>query len=161
DAEGRLLGFNDPLCQALGYRREDLHMQPYTRLLPPESRQRYLADPEAYQQRSEVETRWLKKDGTVIDVWIRSVPQQDDEGRFVPSRSVAQDVTERNRLADELRRRGDELERANLELRQINKELDEFTFVVSHDLQEPLNTFDLYSSILAEDYSDRLGTDGF
>jgi PAS domain S-box-containing protein len=161
DVQGRLFGFNDPFCQTLGYARKDLHMQPYTRLLPPESRQRYAADPEAYQHRSEVETRWLKKDGTVIDVWIRSVPQQDAEGRFVRSRSVAQDVTERNRLADELRRRGDELERANAELRQTNQELDEFTFVVSHDLNEPLNTFDLYSNILAEDYSDRLGPDGF
>jgi PAS domain S-box-containing protein len=161
DPEGRLVTFNETMCHVLGYSREDLQMQPYTRLLPPDSRQRYLKEPEAYQQRAEVETRWLKQDGTIIDVWIRSVPLQDDEGRFVRSRSVAQDVTERNRLADELRRRRDELERANIDLRQINKELDEFTSVVSHDLKEPLRTIEAFSSFLAEDYSDRLGPDGF
>src|SRR5205814_752712 len=75
--------------------------------------------------------------------------------------SVAQDVTERNRLADELRRRGDELARANAELRRINKELDEFTSVVAHDLREPLRTIEAFSQFLAEDYSDRPGPDGF
>ncbi len=161
DPQGRLVTFNETMCRALGYHREDLHMQPYTRLLPPESRQRYLEEPEAYHQHGEVETRWLKKDGTIIDVWVRSVPVQEEDGRFVRSRSVAQDVTERNRLADELRRRGDELERANADLRQINKELDEFTGVVAHDLREPLRTIEAFSTFLAEDYSDRLGPDGF
>jgi PAS domain S-box-containing protein len=161
DPEGRLCGFNNTLRQTLGYQPKDLHMQPYTRLLPAESRERYLAAPEAFQQRSEVETRWLKDDGTVIEVWIRSIPQQDEDGRFLRSLSVAQDVTERNRLADELRRRGDELARANAELRRINKELDEFTSVVAHDLREPLRTIEAFSQFLAEDYSDRLGPDGF
>jgi PAS domain S-box-containing protein len=161
DPEGRLCGFNNTLRRTLGYQPRDLHLQPYTRLLPPESRERYLADPEVFRQRSEVETRWVKKDGTVIEVWIRSVPQQDEGGRFVRSLSVAQDVTERNRLADELRRRGDELARANAELRRINKELDEFTSVVAHDLREPLRTIEAFSQFLAEDFSDRLGPDGF
>ena len=161
DPEGRLSGFNNTLRQTLGYEARDLHLQPYTLLLAPESRERYLADPGAFQQRSEVETRWCKKDGTIIEVWIRTVPQQDEDGRFLRSLSVAQDVTERNRLANELRHRGDELSQANTELRRINKELDEFTSVVTHDLKEPLRTIEAFSQFLAEDYSDRLGTDGF
>lgn len=161
DARGHLVGFNDTLCHALGYAREDLYQQPYTTLLTPESRERYRAEPDAYQRPGEVETRWVKKDGTVIDVWIRTVPLQDEGGRFVRSRSAAQDATERKRLADELRHRGDELERKNAELQQINKALDEFTSVVSHDLQEPLRTINAFSTFLAEDYSTQLGVDGF
>src|SRR5206468_390597 len=109
----------------------------------------------------EVEMQWVKHDGTVIDVWIRSIPLQDSEGRFVRSRSAAHDITQRNRLANELRRRGDELEQANADLRTINKELDEFTRVVAHDLKEPLRTLEAYSNLLAEEYSSQLGADGF
>ncbi len=161
DDAGRLVTFNETLCQILGYAREELHQQLYTRLLPPESREHYLKDTGAYQQQGEVETRWLKHDGTVIDVWIRSVPVQDEQGHFVRSRSVAQDVTERNRLADELRRRRDELERANVDLRRINKELDDFTSVISHDLRAGLLTIDATSNSLAEEFSGKLGADGF
>jgi PAS domain S-box-containing protein len=161
DPDGQLVTFNNTLLDTLGYDREDLYRQPYTRLLPPESRERYPHDAESYRQQAEVETRWLKKDGTVIDVWIRSEPLLDADGSFIRSRSVAQDVTERNRLADEHRRRGDDLERANAELRQINKELDDFTSVVSHDLKEPLRTLDAFGTSLAQDYSTRLGPDGF
>src|SRR5262249_55923622 len=116
---------------------------------------------DAFQHAGEVEAQWIKKDGTIIDMWIRNVPLLDDNGRFVRSRSAAQDVTERNRLANELRQRGDELEQANAELRQINKDLDEFTSIVSHDLKEPLRTLEAYSNFLAQDYSQQLGPDGF
>jgi PAS domain S-box-containing protein len=160
DAEGRFVACNAGMLQALGYGREDLVRQPYTRLLAPDGRRRFLEDRLAYQQPGEVETRWVKKDGTVLDVWIRSTPLQDAAGRFVRSRSVAQDVTERNRLADELRRQRDELERANATLRRINNELDEFAAVVSHDLKEPLRTLQAYSSFLAEDCGGRLGPEG-
>jgi PAS domain S-box-containing protein len=160
DAAGRFLACNGTMLQVLGYAREDLLRQPYTRLLSSEARGRFLQEPGAFQQATETETHWVKKDGTVIDVWIRSTVFQDGEGRFVRSRSVAQDVTERNRLANALRRQKEELERTNADLRRTNSELDEFTSVVSHDLKEPLRTLQTYSNCLAEDYAGRLGPDG-
>jgi PAS domain S-box-containing protein len=159
--QGQFVAFNNTLLRALGYAREELFRQPYTLLLPPESRAGFLQNPEAYQAAGEVETRWLKKDGTVIDVWIRNEPLCDADGHFVRSRSAAQDVTERNRLANELRRRRDDLEQANDDLRRINHELDEFTWRVSHDLKEPLRTLESYSSLFAQEFSSQLGADGF
>jgi PAS domain S-box-containing protein len=160
DAQGCFVTCNDTMVKSLGYRREDLFGQPYNILLTPDGRASFLQEAKAFQEAGEVEACWVKKDGSVVDVWIRSTPVQDGEGRFVRSRSAAQDVTERNRLAGELRRRGDELEQANGQLRRINRELDDFTYVVSHDLKEPLRTLEAFSAFLAQDYGDELGAEG-
>jgi signal transduction histidine kinase len=55
--------------------------------------------------------------------------------------------------AAELKARADELCR-------VNRELDDFAFVVSHDLKEPLRAIHTYCEILQEDYHDRLDADG-
>jgi PAS domain S-box-containing protein len=171
DAKGMFVTFNETLLTHLGYGRDELGKQPYTALLPPSLGAKggnngnhgapLTAHHSPLTKEGEVEARWQKKDGTIIDVWIRSVPVQDEQGQFVRSRSAALDVTERNRLANELRARRDELERANVDLRLINRELEEFTSVVSHDLKEPLRTLQAFSGFLAEDYSRQLGPDGF
>jgi PAS domain S-box-containing protein len=160
DGRGNLIAVNETMLQTLGYLREDLLGQLYARLLTPASRQRYLDDPDAYQRSSEIEAQWVKKDGTPLDVWIRSTPLVDDQGRFIRSRSAAQDVTERKRLADAVHAKNEELQQANVQLRRINQELEEFTYVVSHDLKEPLRTLQAFSNFLAEDYSAQLGPEG-
>src|SRR5208283_3409123 len=45
-------------------------------------------------------------------------------------------------------------------LRRINRELDDFTYVVSHDLKEPLRTLQAFSNFLLQDYGDKLGPEG-
>src|SRR5439155_15435391 len=114
---------------------------------------------EATPHDSEIETRWRMRNGTLLDVWVRSVPVLDEQGRFVRSRAAALDLTERNRLAKELGARRDELEKTNARLRQINAELEDFTHVVSHDLKEPLRTIEAFSNLLAQDYTAQLGPD--
>jgi PAS domain S-box-containing protein len=160
DPAGRFAACNDTMLGALGYSREDLMGKPYTRLLTPEGARRFLRDPSPYARTGEVEARWVKKDGSVIDVWIRTAPIVDERGRFVRSRSAAQDVSERNRLANAVRAKAGELQHANERLRRINQELEEFTYVVSHDLKEPLRTLEAFSTFLQQDYGQALGGDG-
>jgi PAS domain S-box-containing protein len=162
DNQGKLVTFNDTLIRTLGYERKELHGKNYSLLLAPAS----VPSDEAFTENTpladgEREARWRKKDGAVIDIWLHTIPVPDDEGNFVRYRSAALDLTEKNRLADELRTRGDELERTNQRLRTINSELEAFTHVVSHDLKEPLRTLQAYSHILAEEHGAQLGPDGF
>jgi PAS domain S-box-containing protein len=151
DPFGRFVTCNKTMLDRLGYTRQELFGQPYQRVLAPASRRAYR--PAAFRAAGEIETQWLKKDGTVIDVWIHTVPLHDKRGRFERSRSTAQDVTERNRLQRDL-------EQANEQLRRINRELDQFTYVVSHDLREPLRTLEAFSTFLAQDYGEQLGAEG-
>ena len=62
--------------------------------------------------------------------------------------SAAVDVTERSRVAAALREREQELRRINGELMRANSELEEFAYVSSHDLQEPLRMVNSYTQLL-------------
>ncbi len=162
DQEGRLVTFNETLLRLLGYERKDLHNQFYTILLSPEARSTYVAISQNMpKQEGEIETRWSRKDGSTISVWVHTTPVYDDDGRFVRCRNAALDLTEKNRLANEAKLRGDQLEQTNQRLRGINNELEAFTHVVSHDLKEPLRTLQAYAHLLAEEHGARLGADGF
>jgi PAS domain S-box-containing protein len=160
DPRGVFLACNGTMLSFLGYGREELLGRPYTRVLAPAARDGYLKAPARHRSARDQQTQWVKKDGTVIDVRVVTTAVQGPGGAFLRSRSVAQDVTESNRLLGGFIARGKELELANARLRQINQELDQFTHVVSHDLKEPLRTLEAFSTFLGDDYGDRLGDEG-
>ena len=53
-----------------------------------------------------------------------------------------------------------ELEKNNRELDRSNKELEEFAYVASHDMQEPLRKIITFSGRLREKFKDQLGSEG-
>jgi PAS domain S-box-containing protein len=66
---------------------------------------------------------------------------------------VIRDITYRKEEEEKLSQFSKELERSN-------KELDDFAYIASHDLKEPLRGIHNYSSFLLEDYADKLDNDG-
>jgi len=57
----------------------------------------------------------------------------------------------RQRLEQLVEQRTADLKKANIDLEARNQELDEFTYIASHDLQEPLRKLTVVSEFLAED----------
>jgi PAS domain S-box-containing protein len=160
DDRGRFAAVNETLLAELGFGRDELLNQPYMRILGPEARETHRADPGVLQRAGEIETQWVSKDGRLRDVWVGTSTIKDTDGRVVRSRCAAADITERNQLAQAVVGRAHDLEEANTQLRRINQELEEFTYVVSHDLKEPLRTLEAFSSFLEADYGVRLDEDG-
>jgi light-regulated signal transduction histidine kinase (bacteriophytochrome) len=108
----------------------------------------------------EFESEWARGDGGTIFVWVTGTATGGLDGRARQSRCAAQDITARRALEAELQVKNERLAAANTELSRKNKELDEFTYVVSHDLQEPLRTLIAFSDFLMRDQGDRLDDAG-
>lgn len=53
-----------------------------------------------------------------------------------------------------------ELEKNQKELLSKNRELEQFAYIASHDLQEPLRSITSFSQLLNEDYRARVGAEG-
>jgi signal transduction histidine kinase len=104
------------------------------------------------------------------DYSIRAHKQSTDElGRLVDAfNEMLVQIQERDSellrakedLEQRVRERTREIERRNEELHQSNKDLDDFAYIASHDLKEPLRGIHNFSSFLIEDYADKLDDEG-
>ncbi|MBM3527836.1 MAG: PAS domain S-box protein [Alphaproteobacteria bacterium] len=116
DAEGRFMRVNEAICSIIGFTREELLGWRLFNATHPNDRDN---DEEMYRKQVEgeigdysLEKRFIRKDGRVIWVAIRSSTVRDAAGRFLYAVRVVQDVTERREfeqrqklLIDELNHR--------------------------------------------------------
>src|SRR5262249_2547191 len=151
---------NETMLKTLGYPREALLGKPYATLLTPAGKLAFQTDPSVLQRPGEIETQGVKQDGSVMDVWIGTQGNRGPAGEFVRPRSVARDVSETKALANALKKKAIALANSVIHLERVNQELEEFTYVVSHDLKEPLRTLGAFSNFLAADYGPQLGAEG-
>ena len=93
-----------------------------------------------------IETRWVRKDRTLVDVVITASPMVLRDGTVIGASAVVHDVTARRRVEAEL-------ERSNAELRR-------FADVAAHDIREPLAAIARFAEVLEADGQTELGERG-
>ena len=106
------------------------------------------------------------KSGTDVEVKIKSHDELGDlaasfnEMATARSTAEAEMLNTRDELEDRVEERTRELEHLNDELVVINKELNDFAYIVSHDLKAPLRGIGSLATWLASDYADVLDDTG-
>ena len=94
--------------------------------------------------------RVVRPDGTIRILHGRGEIHMNDDKQPISMAGTAQDVTELKQAENEVRKITDELMRYNKELEQTNKALESFTFVASHDLQEPVRKIRTFLNLITE-----------
>ena len=170
DETGTFVQINETELAWFGYRREELVgkrrfpdlLTPAGRTLFAEEFRRFLVTGTS----SDLEFEVLRKDGSILPVMLNATAVRDEAGKFVMSRSVLYDITERRRAEQEIARYRDHLEALVAErtaaLTDSNRQLSDakekaeaashaksaFLANMSHEIRTPMNAILGFTQIL-------------
>ena len=154
DSHGALFDVNDYYLNLLGYTREEFEKGTirWDECTPPEyspSDAKALEELRNTGVSAPYEKEYLRKDGTRVSVLIADVLLPGPDEQIF---ALIIDVTERKKAEKERKYFTEELERSNFDLQQ-------FAYVASHDLQEPLRMVSSYLQLIERRYKNKLDKD--
>lgn len=147
--DGSIQMCNGQAQELFGYNEAELCSLSVDQLLPAPLRERhalhraeFMSTPSARPMGAELDLRGLQKDGTEIPLEIGLSPIEFENESQVLVAVV--DITRRKEQERQLRNYSDQL-------KIRNNELNEFSYIASHDLQEPLRNLESFTKLLRKD----------
>jgi PAS domain S-box-containing protein len=158
DDQGIVLNWNKGAERIKGYAEDEIigkHIKVFYR---EEDRQKKLPDLLINQARVEGKAThegWrLRKDGALFWGSVVITALHDAQNNVIGFSKVTRDLTEKKNSEDQLKKYAREIEIRN-------KHLEEYAYVASHDLQEPLRKIRTFSELIQENIDDKLTVQKF
>ena len=148
DTNGRYAMVSNAYATLSGYEPDEMIGMSWERTVHPEDREGARA---AYREmlaegKSEIETRGLRKDGSMFYKHVVLIRTCDHDGKFAGHYCLMRDVTERKRAEQELKQYAEAMQssnqallEANIAAESANRSKSEFLANMSHEIRTPMN----------------------
>ncbi len=153
DETGHVETWNNGAERIKGYKADEIIGQDFSVFYTEEDRKAGLPQAILAEARSAGsvynETWRVRKDGTAFWGSVTVMAMYNDKGDVIGFGKITRDLTERRLMETSIRRHAEELELKN-------KEIEQFVYIASHDLQEPLLTVSNFVELFQAEYAGRL-----
>ncbi len=157
DRDGIVLCVNQAECELFGFQREEMIGRHIWDFMAAEDREKTkagllqrIADE---QPLVPLEREYKRSDGSSVVMEIHQKRVRDASGRAIGLRTFLLDITQRKRAEQTLQQQAEKLARSNAELEQ-------FAYVASHDLQEPLRKIQAFGDRIKTKCAAGIGEEG-
>jgi PAS domain S-box-containing protein len=148
DPTGHIATWNKGAQSIKGYTSEEIIGKHFSTFYPNEDNKAgkpAMELREAIKQGHYLDEGWrIKKDGSRFWAYVLITPIYNETGTLIGFSKLTRDLTERMMAEEALRRK-------NEALTQSNEELQQFAYIATHDLKEPLRSISSFTELLVRE----------
>jgi PAS domain S-box-containing protein len=163
DLKGSFTFVNDQMTQHLLYSKEELLGMNYKTFTAEEEIKNVYAAYNRVYRTGEPSLSFghkvIRKDGIRGFSDVSISPLKNAKGEIIGFRGISRDITARKRLEEEREALLQEIRKINQKLEAANKELQDFVYIASHDLREPLRKISSFGTLLQDSLKGKLNED--